>query len=52
MKRQSRPISKRLSNWINNVLFKTLNADEFREILLNKEHPLNDYARDYFYSMD
>lgn len=32
--------------------FKTLNADEFREILLNKEHPLNHYARDYFYSMD
>jgi hypothetical protein len=32
--------------------FKTLNAYEFREILLNKEHPLNDYARDYFYSMD
>ena len=35
MKRQSRPISKRLSNWINNVLFKTLNANdwEIEEIL-------------------
>lgn len=40
-------------NWIQACKYlKSLNAWEFREILLNKEHPLNDYARDYFYSMD
>jgi hypothetical protein len=35
MKRQSRHISKRLENWINNRLFKTLNAKdwEIEEIL-------------------
>lgn len=32
--------------------FKMLNGQEFKEILLDREHPLNDYARDYFYSMD
>ena len=32
--------------------FKTLNGHEFKEILFDREHPLNDYARDYFYSMD
>ena len=32
--------------------FKMLNGHEFKEILFDREHPLNDYARDYFYSMD